>query len=842
MMAEHVVTVADELRVSFASDINPLLAEAFLEEAPVHASRFSAVMGRLASEHASFEDVVLAQRVAHSLKGSASITGVSAIASLTHQAEDILDWLADDRALPPASLRDLLVDTADCVAAMVDALTVQGPLPHSTERVLTRLYEWREQHINAAQPLHQTEAETETETETEAGTEAGTEAEAEVEAGTGAEVFDAAAPDSPRGADSLNTDEAPAPLTAATSTSAASGPAPRNDRAAAVQPAATSLRVPVSLVDRLLRLAGELAITNVQAQGAQHRMAARANHLREHYHLLQQRLSDLQDLVEIRGVPSRASKGSARRTSIGDFDPLEMDEYNELHSKNTALAEAVTDFCELALEMRPELTKLEDTVADQQRISKELSDSVLSARMVPVGNVEQRLARTVRETCRATDKEAELVIIGGAISVDGDVLNALMDPLLHLLRNAVDHGIEMPAQREAAGKRASGRLEVRFARDGENVLVQVSDDGAGFDLKGIREVAQQRGIVTKEDFRADRELLQLTVAAGFSTRREASEVSGRGIGMDIVQRAVLDLKGSLDIISTPGNGASVSLRVPLTLISMHVLLVRAGSQIFGVPSALLQQVLSADRSQLRDQGMDVKFTKEESEYSVRRLDQLVGRCAATVECRKLVSMLMLEADSGPTAIVVDEALDGRYLVVNSLGSRVPRPPGVIGACVLGDGGVAPVLDIRELLRWRPVAASGEARTAMPESIKPQALAAEVLVVDDSLTARRMLTIAIGDAGYRVRTAIDGLDAVEAIEDAIPDLLVTDLEMPRMNGLERSAHLRADEATANLPILMVTSRSTQKHRAQAQGAGINDFITKPYATEELLAMVARLLRK
>ncbi|MFT5172310.1 MAG: chemotaxis protein histidine kinase CheA [Gammaproteobacteria bacterium] len=636
-MAEDVGFGADELRVSFASDINPLLAEAFLEEAPLHARRFSEVMGRLASDSASFDDVVLAQRVAHSLKGSASITGVSAIVSLTHQAEDILDWLADNRPLPPVSLREMLVDTADCVAAMVDALTVQGPVPQSTERVLARLYQWREQHMAAVQSLPPANAEA---------------------------LFDAAALASPLGVEQLNADITPAPPSAGTSTAATPESAPGTDGAVA-RSSGSSLRVPVSLVDRLLRLAGELAITNAQAQGAQHRMAVRANHLREQYHLLQQRLSDLQDLVEIRGVPSRAGNELTTNTLLGDFDPLEMDEYNELHSKNTALAEAVTDFCELALEMRPELTKLEDTVADQQRISKEFSDSVLSARMVPVGSVEQRLARTVRETCRATDKQAELLVIGGAISVDGDVLNALMDPLLHLLRNAVDHGIEMPALREAAGKNPVGRLEVRFARDGENVLVQVHDDGAGFDLKSIRAVAQQRGMVAKDDFRADRELLQLTVGAGFSTRRETTEVSGRGIGMDVVQRASLDLKGSLDIISTPGNGATVSLRVPLTLISMHVLLVRAGSQIFGVPSGSLQQVLSADRAQLRDEGAEVKFTKEESEYSVRRLDQLVGRAADAIEHRRLVSMLMLEADSGPTAIVVDEALDGLDVAMNN---------------------------------------------------------------------------------------------------------------------------------------------------------------------------------
>lgn len=835
-LAETAAQGVDALSVSFASDINPLLAEAFLEEAPVHAGRFSEVMGRLAGDNASLDDVVLAQRVAHSLKGSASITGVSAIASVTHQAEDILDWLADSGELPPQALRGTLVETADCVAAMVDALSENGPLPHSTGRVLAQLQQWRDQHTSSGVGIAASQMREAEPLPDLAATPTTVPATAQVEV------------------DPLPTATMPAATVPPTAVPAATVPSETVPPVATAEPdavgesqqaqpqtAAANLRVPVTLVDRLLRLAGELAISNVQAQGAQQRMNLRANSLREQYHLLQQRLSDLQDVVEIRGVPSRSRhEGKIAEQSDGEFDPLELDEYNELHSKNTALAEAVTDFCELALGMRPELVKMEDTVADQQRISKEFSDSVLSARMVPVGQVEQRLQRAVRETCRATGKQAALVVTGGDIPVDGDVLNALFDPLLHALRNAVDHGIEAPARREAEGKGVVGALEVRFSRDGENVLIEVCDDGAGFDIDGICEVAQQRGILASDERRAERELLQMAVGAGFTTRREASEISGRGIGMDVVQRAVIDLKGSMDIASTLGKGATISLRVPLTLISMHVLLVRAGTQIFGVPSASLQQVLISDRSALRDEGNRQVFTLDENDYAVRRMQHLVGDDMGPGESHKQISLLLFEADSGPTAVVVDQALAGRYLLVNSLGPRVPRPAGVIGASILGDGGVAPVLDLRELLRRQPVATSASVGDTFSKPSKPQVQAAEVLVVDDSLTARRMLTIAIGDAGYRVRTAIDGLDAVEAIEDAMPDLLITDLEMPRMNGLELAAHLRADSATQALPILMVTSRSTDKHRGQAQAAGINVFITKPYANQDLLDLVERSL--
>lgn len=671
----------------------------------MHAGRFSAAMDRLAGDNPSLDDVVLAQRVAHSLKSSASITGVSAIASVAHQAEDILDWLADSGELPAQALRDTLVETADCVAAMVDALCASGPLPQSTGRVLEQLRRWRDAHADAAEPATVAEA-------------------------TGREAVSPPCrehcEDLPATAEAVQADHAQAPITAVLPDRVATDLAPTTtaiDEAPAAPPlsvsqsqrqpqsqpqgAAANLRAPVVLVDRLLRLAGELAVSNVQTQGAQQRMTSCANHLREQYHLLQQRLSDLQDVVEIRGVPPSArheSKVAAH--GEGDFDPLELDEYNELHSKNTALAEAVSDFCELALGMRPELAKMEDTLADQQRISKEFSDSVLSTRMVPVGQVEPRLQRAVRETCRATGKQATLTVSGGDIPVDGDVLNALIDPLLHVLRNAADHGIEAREVRESAGKDPAGALQVRFSRDGENVLVEVCDDGAGFDIDSIREVAQHRGMLTGSDQRAERELLQMTAGAGFSTRRETSEISGRGIGMDVVQRAVIDLKGSMDIASTPAKGAVISLRVPLTLISMHVLLVRVGTQIFGVPSASLQQVLICDRSALSNDGNGPVFTLDESDYAVRHMPQLVGDDTGPGESRKQISLLLFEADSGPSAVIVDQALDGRYLVVNSLGSRVPRSPCVIGVRILGDGGVAPVLDLRELLRRQP-ASEGE---------------------------------------------------------------------------------------------------------------------------------------
>jgi chemosensory pili system protein ChpA (sensor histidine kinase/response regulator) len=820
----------DELSLEFAPDINPMLVEAFLEEAPQHATRLVECISRIAGGSGSESDITQAQRVAHSLKGSANLTGVRGIANLTHHLEDLLDYMAETATVPTGDVLAMLVDCGDCVAEMVDALAVGGTAPPSAAVALRRAVAWRDL-LPAARSEDAAEVPAE-------------EAEASRSVVTSPAVEDTL----PSPASVVPQDDGvrEAPGEVAPSGASLTGPARRDPSPS------QSLRVPTKLVDNLLKLAGELAVTNIQAQGSHQRMMGQATTLREQYHLVQQRLLDMQDMVEIRGVPSgqrRGGRGGGGVTHGGTlvqgFDPLELDEYNELHSKYQALAESVTDFCEIALGLRDELLKLDDTIVDQQRISKDVSDAVLSARMVAVGVIEQRLQRGVRETCRATDKQANLRLGGAEILVDGDVLNALVDPLLHVIRNAIDHGIETPEQRVRAGKPIEGQIELEFSREGDNVMVQCRDDGRGFDVHAIQQQARARGLLTgEEDGRTDREIYQYTVLPGFSTRRDATQVSGRGIGMDVVNKTVAELKGSLDITSTAGRGAVVSMRVPLTLISMHVLLVRAGQRVFGIPSGSLQQVLFSDAGSLQQIGADYVFTIEDSEYAVRFLSELVGQqgTSRAEAMQKVLPLLLLDADAGPTAVFVDAAVDGRYLVVKTLGEMVPKPEGVVGASILGDGSVAPVLDLRVLLRRVGSPLPDGTMIDVELEIPEEPTAPEVLIVDDSLTARRMLSITIGDGGYRVRTANDGLDAIEAMEDALPDLVVTDLEMPRMNGLELAAHLRTEDRTRELPVLMVTSRSTDKHRVQAESVGINGFITKPYSNEDLLSSVRALLAR
>lgn len=807
----------DDVGLNFSDDINPQLVNAFLHEAPQHVNRLSHCVQRIAGNLAGIDDVSQAQRVAHTIKGSANITGVSGIANLTHYMEDILEFFANHERLPPPGLGEALLDASDCLEVMVEHLLGMGAPPAQSLGVLRRLIDW-------AGRIQRDE------------------------------LTDLPDPDTVRMADpseptsdtvKLPASALPKPLAPqlAAAPPAAAPPGvsiPAAPAAAQAGAETAALRVTIDTIDNLLRLAGEMATSIVQIQGRQQQSLVQAAALAEQNVLVQQRLSALQDLVQVRGVPSaRRALLAVAGMDEDEFDPLELDEYTELHSATNAFAEALTDSREFADMLRGELNALDGLVIQHEQISSELNHVVLSARLVPVSTIVPRLQRGVRQTCRATGKDARLNVIGDDMMIDSEILNNIVDPLMHIVRNAVDHGIESPGERIANGKDEHGNIELTFVREGESVVIRCRDDGAGFDFLRIRELVTSQGLVPGDSYLSDRELARLTLVPGFTTRRGTTQVSGRGIGMDVVNRSITDLRGTMDIDSSADSGSVITLRVPLTMISMHVLLVRVGERIFGVPSSTLEQALFSDAGPVVHADDEWIFRFADTDYPLRNVSDLVGIPAPAVSslAQRVAPLLLIRSEGGPVGVVVDELVDGRYLVVKRLGAYVPRVRGVIGASILADGSVAPVLDVHELLR-QPATPVAHLEIAEPEEIVISS--PNVLVVDDSLSARRTLALVISDAGYEARTAVDGLDAIEAIEERIPDLILLDLEMPRMNGLELAAHLRADEETRDIPIVMVTSRSTAKHREQAHTAGIDAFITKPYQEDELAEQIRLLI--
>ncbi|MEJ2508526.1 MAG: response regulator, partial [Gammaproteobacteria bacterium] len=778
------VAQAEDVSLTLPEDVNAQLLESLLQELPNETAEFTEAVSRMLAGGAGLEELDRAQRIAHTLKGSANTVGVVGIATLTHHIEDILLAFSKHQRLPGAALLEVLIDAADVLEMMSEALVGTGSAPDQAQAVLQRVLDWANR-IDA-EGLPEDDAAPPEAAATPAGDTVAD------KAGTSAARADASAP---------------------------------------------MLRVPATLVDELLRLAGESIILNGQLQERLRHSLSQTEAAREQNRLVQQLVVELEELVDVQGLNSP----QARAGLYEKFDALELEQYNELHTVTHRLVEATTDARELTHGIQDQLDDLAGMLVDQGRLNKESHEVVMRTRMVPVQTIVPRLQRSVRQTGRLTGKQAQLEVSGVDTLMDSDVLNELADPLMHILRNAIDHGIEPPEARAAAGKDPIGRIDLSFHREGDHIVLRCRDDGAGLDLDTIRRTAQERGLIDGDDEPTDDVLMRLVWLPGFSTREVTTQTSGRGIGMDAVYSRVTELKGTLNIDSRAGKGCTVELRLPLTLISVHALLVRTRGQALAVSTRGVEQILHpGDGSIERDDGqLYYRFgeTRYEAHFLETLLHQPINNAGVTEPERPV---LLVRGETGRTSAVLVEQVGGSQdLVVKQLSQYLPSIAGIEGATILGDGSVAPVLDLSGLLRTTAPDEVAELAGRLAEESGTSQLPC-ALVVDDSLSARRSLAQFVQDAGFEVRTARDGLEAIDVIADRAPDVLLVDLEMPRMNGLELTAHVRARADLREVPIIMITSRSTEKHRQQAEEAGVDVYLTKPFSEDDLLGHITQRL--
>jgi len=782
----------EDVSLALPEDVDNELLEALLQELPSQTRTFSEAIQRL-SAGGALDDVTVAQRTAHTVKGAGNTVGVVGLATLTHHLEDILVALAKQKALPRPALALSLMNAADCLEAMGEALCGLGDPPDNAQQVLQEVLDWANridrdglQEADEPAPLGQAVAAAATQ--------------------PGAALAEVAAADSPEN-----------PQTG-------------------MRSHATRKRVAPVLVDELLRLGGETIILSGQVHEQVHRIDERMRSMQAELERLQRLGGELERLIDIRDLST--DRPQQRRYS--EFDSLELDQYSELHTISRMLVEAATDARQIGGMVSEQLQRLDKVLLTQERLNRETQETVLRARMVPISTHVARLQRSMRQTCRLTAKQAQLHISGADTLLDGEVLSQLIDPLMHVLRNAVDHGIEPPAQRSAAGKPPDGNVWLDFMREGNNILVRCRDDGAGFDYAQIRRTAEDRGLVDPGQTISEEELKNLVLMPNFSSRSEVTQTSGRGVGLDVVYSHVLSQGGSLTLNTEAGKGSTTELRLPLSLISTHALLVRLRGQVMAIADRGIEQILhAADGKELR-LGDQLCFRVGEQHYPLRYLDQVLGLPPDPRSSPRTPTPVLLVRDrTGVTAVPVQEVMAGTDLVVKEFGRYVPRMPGIVGATILGDGAVTPVLDLPELMSAvsRSLAKTpAPTPTVVDQETKRRPLA---LVVDDSLSARRALAQVMEDAGYEVRSARDGLEAVELARGRRPDIVLADMEMPRMNGIELTAHLRGRPDTADLPVIMITSRSTAKHRRQAEAAGVNVCLIKPFLDDELLDHVAVL---
>jgi chemosensory pili system protein ChpA (sensor histidine kinase/response regulator) len=481
--------------------------------------------------------------------------------------------------------------------------------------------------------------------------------------------------------------------------------------------------------------------------------------------------------------------------------------------------------------------------------------------MVPFESLAERLHRVVRQAAKDTGKRANLDIRHGQTELDRSVLDKMAGPLEHMLRNSVAHGLEDTATRTAAGKEAIGQITLSLAQEGNEIVVAIADDGAGLDFERIRSRAIEHGLIAADAKTDEATLAQLVLQAGFSTAKEVTTLAGRGVGMDVVKNETASLGGRIEISSVTGRGATFRVYLPLTLAVTQAVLVTAGNRRYAIPSSMIEQA----NEHKPEAAAKIRATGSTEwmglRYPYHYLAALLGEKDATPPQQRRHWILLVKGGTERVALEIDSLSGNQEVVVKAVGPQLARVPGLAGATVLGNGEVALIINpvaltARALAHATPAqeetaptetaAAAEDASTAAPvvaaAPAAAPAAAAAVMVVDDSLTVRKISGRLLARHGYHVLTAKDGVDALEQLVDVIPDVMLLDIEMPRMDGFELARNIRGDKRLKHIPIIMITSRTADKHRQRAAEIGVNHYLGKPYDEDELLACIRQSLEK
>ncbi len=594
------------------------------------------------------------------------------------------------------------------------------------------------------------------------------------------------------------------------------------------------VRVRAELLDRLVNYAGEVAIYRSRLEQQLGAFRSATSEMEQTTARLRDQLRRLEIETEAQIIARYQREGE---TTESTFDPLELDRFSNLQQLSRALAETATDLGSLHTTL-DDLTQQYDTLLLQQsRVSSELQEGLMRTRMVPFETVVPRLRRVLRQAGTDTGKQVQLKLEGAQGELDRNVLERMTAPLEHMLRNAVAHGLEAPDVRGRAGKSEEGTVTIAIRKEGSEVVLQISDDGRGLDRKAIRERGEARGLVRKDVPLSNAQLDALIFEPGFSTAEEVTRLAGRGVGMDVVASEVRQLGGTIDIHSELGKGTVFTLRLPQTLAVTQAAFVRIGEITFAVPIASVRGVGRIPREELA-KGVDT-YRYGNEEYALHDLGKLLGHAPAKAEGQLQMPLLLTRSGDLHVAVTVDQIVGNREIVVKPIGPQVASIPGIFGATIMGDGSVVVILDVAPLVR-RQTAQSEE----IPEDFIPaeQRAVPLVMVVDDSITMRKVTGRVLERNNFEVITAKDGIDALERMVDRVPDLMLLDIEMPRMDGYELATAMKADGRLAKVPIIMITSRTGDKHRQRAMDIGVNRYLGKPYQENELMRNVFALLEE
>lgn len=607
------------------------------------------------------------------------------------------------------------------------------------------------------------------------------------------------------------------------------------------------VRVRGDLIESLLNAAGEVSIYRSRLNQQLSTMTFNLTEMDNTVARLRDQLRKLEIETEAQ-ILFQFEKETGEDAAHSDFDPLELDRYSLLQQLSRGLAETVSDLLSIQQLLVQQAREAETLLLQQSRVNTDMQDGLMRTRMVPFSNQAQRLRRLVRQTADDVGKQAELKLVGAEGEMDRQILERVMGPLEHMMRNAVIHGIETPAERKKAGKPEQGSISIHLYREASEVVMQISDDGAGLNVAAIRKKAESLGLMRKGAKISDDDVVQFIVEAGFSTAETVTQAAGRGVGMDVVASEIKQLGGGLRIRNTPGKGAHFTVRLPFTLAISQALMITVAEEPYAIPLPAIEGIVRIPRADL------LRYMQEENpvfsyggrEFSLQYLGVLLGLGIPQLpEELETVPVLLVRAGEHSSALVTEGMQGSREIVVKSVGPQISNIRGISGATLMGDGSIVVILDPAGLVRAvAAAAAQGTALEAAQRVAEEDATEAQTfaMVVDDSITVRRVTQRLLERYGMRVITAKDGVDALALLQEHMPDVMLLDIEMPRMDGYELATNMRNDARTREIPIIMITSRTGEKHRTRAMEIGVNSYLGKPFQESELLEEIAKLVGK
>jgi len=767
-------------------------------------------------------------RAIHTIKGSASQVGLKRLGGIAHRVEDLIGRLRDGEIEPSPAVVDLCLESVDVLKKTLHRQWAdEAEMRTGVDSLLGRIAEFA--------PLEPEEAE-----------------------------------EQPAAAETPERHEAAEKAVALQ----AAAPGKKLVKQIVAASAAKSVRIALSRLDRMMNTVGELVINRTRMVGRVGELEKLVDTLSFSKERLQGKVAEFQEKYEFNRIspnrnvarwtpepaPKLLSSAAGGESSFwSEFSELEMDRYDDVNILSRSMAEISADVNEVLSQLEGFIGRVEGDIDEFTKLAHHLQDEITAARMVPIGTLYSRLSRAVRDAAKSTNKEVELDLTGSETELDNNIIQQISDPLVHLVRNSVAHGIEHSNDRLVAGKPAAGNITLRAYHRGNHIYIEVEDDGRGIDYQRVKQSAIERGLVSVEtaDRLTERDMREMLFHPGFSTAPVKTELAGRGVGLDVVRANLNALNGEIEIQSVTGQGTKFTLKVPLTLIISPALFVRCGSTNFALPLAVVEEIRRLRADEIEDVGGKLLTKVRDVVTEVIRLDTYLG-LPPLEPVNGFFRMVVANAGNHQIGLVVEEVIGKDEIVIKNLGEYLRRVKLFPGTTIAPDGSLILLIDLNRMVAAEPTdrrplqANASAARIFAPGStavargtipseaidrVEPERV---IVVADDSISLRKFVGRMLEKNGYRVQLAGDGLEAAELISQHGCHLVITDLEMPRMTGYELMVQLRQSPSTRRIPVMVVTSRAGAKHRDRAMKEGASAFLTKPVQEDQLIAAVEQLI--